>query len=346
MKVGVVGAPGYASAELVRLLAGHPELALHTVAGRSAAGQATGDVFPHLAGMAGLPEVVASPELDALDGCELVFLATPAESSAALAPTLSERGATVVDLSGAFRLDAATYAEWYGAEHPTPQLAPAPYGLPEWFRDDLAGAGLVAVPGCYATAAVLACAPLFASGLIEPASVAVAGLSGTSGAGRKLREDLHGTHAMGNAAAYGAPGHRHTPEIEGACAAVAGGAEPTPITFTPHLLPTARGLVCTATAALQAHASEQQVQEAFAKAYDPEPFVTVLGEGAWPATTHVCGGNAAHVGLAVDHRTGRVTASCALDNLVKGAAGQALQAANVALGLPEETALSPAGVYP
>lgn len=333
MDVGIVGGSGYGGAELLRLLAAHPTLKVTTIAAHSAAGRDLSEVFPHL-GMAG---ALVPAEAANLDGCDLVFLATPHEASLDLAPALAAQGATVVDLSGAFRLDPDTFAQWYAMPHTAPELAPAAYGLPELFRDRLAGAKLIAAPGCYPTAALLALAPL--AGLVGPATVVVNGMSGTSGAGKGLRDDLHASHAMGSVAPYAAPKHRHTPEIERYWCADA-----PPISFTPHLVPMSRGLICTVTAQLTD--PDADVRAAYAAAYADEPFVTLLADGVWPATAHVLGGNAAHLGVAVDARTGRVTAACAIDNLVKGAAGQAIQAANVALGLPEAAGLSAMGVYP
>jgi N-acetyl-gamma-glutamyl-phosphate reductase len=329
VEVAVVGGSGYAGGELLRLLAGHPSLKVTTVAGQRSAGRALSEAFPHL----GLDGRVVPAEPEALAGSEVVFLATPPEASLALAPALTRGGATVVDLSAAFRLDADTFAEAYGEPHTAPELAPAPYGLPELFRARLPGAPLVAVPGCYPTAALLALAPL--RGLVDPASVVVTGLSGTSGAGAGLREDLHASHAMGNVAPYGAPRHRHTWEIEAVWGA--------PVTFTPHLVPMPRGLLCTVTADL---VEDANVHDAYADAYGGEAFVTVLPPGTWPATAHVLGANTAHIGAAVDPRARRVTAACAIDNLTKGAAGQAIQAANVAVGLPEGAGLPTAAVYP
>jgi N-acetyl-gamma-glutamyl-phosphate reductase len=345
MDVGIVGGSGYGGAELLRLLAGHPALSVRTVAAGSAAGRDLGEVFPHL----GLTGTLAPSTPDALDGCDVVFLATPHAVSLELAPPLRDRGTTVVDLSGAFRLAPDVFEAWYDLDHTAPTLSPAPYGLPELTRERLVGAGLVAGPGCYPTAALLALAPL--AGLVDPASVSIAGMSGTSGAGRGLREDLHVSHAIGNTGAYGAPRHRHTPEIEAQWAALTG--VEAPLSFTPHLVPQVRGMVVTLTATLTAGpdggaapARAAAVREAYADRYADEPFVTLLPEGAWPQSAHVLGANTAHVGVAVDPRTGRVTASCAIDNLTKGAAGQAVQAANVALGLPEAAGLPTMAVYP
>jgi N-acetyl-gamma-glutamyl-phosphate reductase len=336
--VGVVGGSGYGGAELLRLLAGHPSFKIRTIGAGRSAGRDLAEVFPHL-GMSG-PLAPAHPE--AFEGCDVVFLATPDEVSLELAPALSGGVGLVVDLSAAFRLDAGVYERTYARPHTAAALTPAPYGLPELFRDGLPGRTLVAGPGCYPTAALLALAPL--AGLVDPASVVIAGLSGTSGAGRGLRDDLHASHAVGNVSVYGAPSHRHTPEIEAGWAALAALDEVAPVTFTPHLVPLSRGLHCTVTAMLCDPAAD--VRAACLDRYDAEPFVTVLPPGVWPSTTHLRGGNAAHVGAAVDGRTGRVTVACAIDNLGKGAAGQAIQAANAVLGLPETSGLPIAGVYP
>jgi len=339
VKAGVVGGSGFAGGELLRLLGGHPDLAVTVVAGRSTAGRDLGAVFPQL----GLDGIVAPAEPDALAGCEVVFLATPADVSLTLVPPLAAAGSCVVDLSGAYRLPASALRDFYGLDR-APDDPPAVYGLPEVFRADLPGAPLVAAPGCYPTAALLALVP--AAPLVDPASITVAGLSGTSGAGRALRDDLHASHAMGNVAAYGAPAHRHAPEIEVHLAAAAGWAAPVPVTFVPHLVPMPRGLVCTVTAALRDDVDAGSVREAYAERYADEPFVALVEQGAWPATAHVLGANTARVGVAVDERTRRLVASCAIDNLGKGAAGQAVQAANVALGLGEVTGLPTAAVYP
>ena len=336
--VGVAGASGYGGAELLRLLSVHPAFDVKVVAGGSTAGRALDEVFPHLASA---QQLVASDPAS-FEGCDLVFLATPHELSLELAPALVTNGTKVVDLSGAFRLDARAFEQWYGMPHPHPQLAPAVYGLPELFADDLAGTDLVANPGCYPTAALLALAPLL--DLVEPDSVHIAGLSGTSGAGKGLRDELHFAHAAENVAAYGAPSHRHTPEIEQAWARLTG--TDAPVTFTPHLVPMPRGLLCTVTAQLRADVAGDDVRPAYDKRYADAPFVRLVADGAWPSTTHLRGSNAAAVGVAVDARTNRVTASCAIDNLGKGAAGQAVQNANLLFGYPQEAGLPAVGIYP
>lgn len=336
--VGVAGASGYGGAELLRILGGHPRFEVAAVAGGSSAGRTVRDVFGHLASEA----VLAPTKPDSFAGCELVFLATPHELSLSLAPALLGRGIRVVDLSGAFRLPAEVFERWYATSHPAPQLAPAVYGLPELFGDDIPGQLLVANPGCYPTAALLALGPL--RDLVEADSVTIAGMSGTSGAGKGPREELHFSHAAANVAAYAAPAHRHTPEIEQAWGRLTGTAAP--VTFTPHLVPMPRGLLCTVTATLRPGVDAGEVRRNVEKAYAAETFVTVTPEGVWPSTTYLRGSNAAAVGVAVDARTWRVTASCAIDNLGKGAAGQAIQNANLLLGLPAATGLSAEGVYP
>ena len=336
--VGVAGASGYGGGELLRILDGHPGFEAVVVAGGTSAGRTVRDVFPHLHSDA----VLAPSQPQSFAGCEVVFLATPHELSLELAPELLAGGARVVDLSGAFRLPAAVFEQWYGMAHPAPDLAPAAYGLPELFGDDLAGQSLVANPGCYPTAALLALAPL--RDLVEPDSVTIAGMSGTSGAGKGLRNELHISHAAANVAAYAAPAHRHTPEIEQAWGRLTGA--PAPVTFTPHLVPMPRGLLCTVTAALRPGVDAVEVRRSAEKAYAAEPFVTLTADGTWPSTTYLRGSNSATVGLAVDVRTGRVTASCAIDNLGKGAAAQAVQNANLLTGLPATAGLSTGGMYP
>ena len=338
VSVAVVGASGYGGAELIRILSGHPGFDVTVMTGGRAAGSDLDDVFPHL----GMSAQLAPSTPDAVAGCELVFLATPHEASLELAPQLVAAGQRVIDLSGAFRLDAAPFGEWYGMTHPAPDLAPAVYGLPELFEANIAGADLVANPGCYPTASLLALAPL--AGLVEPASVHITGLSGTSGAGKGMREELHFTHASSNVAAYGAPRHRHTPEIEQAWERLTGVAAA--VTFVPHLVPMPRGLLATVTATLLDHVEASDAADALAKTYDGQPFVRVLPAGRWPSTTHLRGGNGATVGMACDSRTGRVTVCCAIDNLGKGAAGQAVQNANLMFGLPATTGLTAMGIYP
>jgi N-acetyl-gamma-glutamyl-phosphate reductase len=260
-----------------------------------------------------------------------------------LGATLADAGTRVVDLSAAFRLDAEGFATWYGEPHPRPDLTPAVYGLTEHTRDAVAGATLVANPGCYPTATLLGLLPLV--DLVDPATVVVDAKSGTSGAGRGATDTLHASHVHGNLTPYGAPAHRHTGEVEAGLVRL-GGASPAPVSFTPHLLPVARGLLATCYATLVDGAGADDVAAALHDAYDTEPFVHVLPAGTFPGIKQVVGSNACHLSAVVDPRTRRVVVTSVIDNLGKGAAGQALQNLNLLLGLDETAGLSAIGVYP
>jgi N-acetyl-gamma-glutamyl-phosphate reductase len=345
--VGIVGASGFGGTELLRLLARHPAARVVLRAAASQAGRRVEELAPNV------PPALAGTgftavDLDALTRMDLVFLGTPDEVSLELAPALLAAGVRVVDLSGAFRLTAAEFEQWYGRPHRAPEFAldgptPAVYGLTEFDRDAIAAAALVANPGCYPTATLLGLLPL--QGLIEPEGTVVSGLSGVSGAGRSTREDLQAAIVHGDVVAYGAPAHRHTAEIERRLAGGAGG-RPVALSFTPHLMPIARGLLATISARLQPGVGQGEVDEALAAAYQDEPFVHVLPAGAFPRTKAVHGSNACQLSAVVDARTERVLITSAIDNLGKGAAGQALQNANLMLGVEETAGLDAIGVYP
>jgi len=339
MKAGIVGASGYTGAELLRLLAGHPSFEVALVTARSHAGEAVGEHTPSLAGAyPGLVYEANDPER--LDGLDLLFCALPHGESQRIVPELRGRVGLVVDLAADFRLkDASLYPRWYGEEHAAPELlAEAVYGLPELFRDGLAGATLVAAAGCYPTAAGLALAPLVRGGLVELTGIIVDAASGVSGAGRGLKESLHFGTVDEDFVAYALLTHRHTPEMEQIL-----GSE---LLFTPHLAPMVRGILatCYSRPAAGRTLPTAAVMDALHEAYDDEPFVVVTDSP--PSTKAAAGSNAAHVTARVDPRTGWVLTLCALDNLVKGASGQAIQCANAALGLPETTGLPAAGMYP
>ena len=342
MKVGVVGASGYTGAELLRLLAVHPEFEVAVVTAHSHAGEAVGVHTPSLA--AAYPGMAYERQDPAhLDGLDVVFCALPHGESQRIVPDLRGRVGAVVDLAADFRLrDAGLYPDWYGEPHAAPELLDdAVYGLPELFREHLAGASLVAAAGCYPTAAGLALAPLVRAGLVATEGIVVDAASGVSGAGRGLKESLHFGTVDEDFVAYGLLRHRHTPEIQQIL-----GAE---VLFTPHLAPMVRGILATCYSRPAAGASAkalttESVQAALHDAYDDEPFVVVTD--APPSTKATSGSNVAHVTARVDDRTGWVITLCALDNLVKGASGQAIQCANAALGLPETTGLPLAGLYP
>ncbi|SRR5579875_359051 len=404
IRIGVAGASGYAGGELLRLVSVHPDLELAVATADSTAGRPIGDVHPHLAGDARLAELALAPHsaLESADA-DLVFLALPAGQSAALAARLPGE-AKVVDLGPDFRLaDPAAWARHYGGAHAGRWVT----GLPELpgARAAIGSAPRVAAPGCYATAAILALAPLAAAGLITVEDLVVVAFSGTSGAGRSLRADLLASEVMGSASAYQAGGvHRHTPEIEQALDEVVAGArardgqvpgsrageDPAPgaragqgrsgeapggtaraagasghppcrarVSFTPVLAPMSRGILATCTARLAepgtgglpgaggpAVPDTAALRFALAAAYAGEPFVRLLPEGRWPSSGAVAGSNAVHLQAAADARSGRAIVVSAIDNLVKGAAGQAIQVANLMLGLPEDAGLTTIGVAP
>lgn len=343
-KVAVIGASGYTGVELLRLLAGHPAVKVTCVTSRQQAGQSLAEGFPSLAGVYDLTFEALEPA--ALAGrADLVFTAVPHQAAMAMVPELLAAGCKVVDLSADYRLhDAAVYAQWYET-HQTPELlAEAVYGLPELYREEVRPARLVANPGCYPTSIALALTPLLRAGLVDPATLIVDSKSGTSGAGRAAKVDSLYCEVNEGFKAYGLPRHRHTPEIEQTLSDVAG--HKVTITFTPHLLPVNRGILSTCYATLAADVSLSQLLELYREEYAGERFVRVLPEGRLPNISQVRGSNFCDIGLAVDPRTRRVIALAAIDNLVKGAAGQALQNMNLMLGLEEGLGLGGAGLFP
>jgi N-acetyl-gamma-glutamyl-phosphate reductase len=346
-KVAVAGASGYAGGELLRLLAGHPGLEIGPVTAHGNVGTSVTEVLPQLTGHPGLRDRVFVPAEPALLAeADLIFTALPHGESGKLAADLPA-GLKIVDLAADFRLaDAESWARYY----PTPHAGHWTYGLPELpgARDAIRASAMVAAPGCYATASILALSPLLAAGLVEPSDIVIVAASGTSGAGRSPRPDLLASEVMGSMSAYAAGGtHRHTPEIEQALSSGrSGAAAPVTISFTPSLAPMPRGILATCTARLASAQAGSQLREALTAVYDSEPFVHVLPEGRWPSTGPTLGSNAAHLQVAADPHAGRAVVVCALDNLAKGAAGQAIQVANLMLGLPEASGLTAYGVAP
>ncbi|MFI7302483.1 N-acetyl-gamma-glutamyl-phosphate reductase [Micromonospora aurantiaca] len=331
IRVAVAGASGYAGGELLRLLAGHPEFELIAATAHSQAGQPVTAVHPHLAG---LDLVFAATEPVTLADADLVFLALPHGQSAALAAALPDT-VKVVDLGADHRLrDAGAWSRYYGGEH----AGAWTYGLPELpgQRAEIAAASRVASTGCYAVATTLALAPLIAAGAVRPDDVVVVAASGTSGAGRAAKAHLLGSEVMGDLTPYKVGAHQHVPEIEQATGA-------TGMSFTPVLAPMPRGILATVTAVPTGDADPRAV---LAGAYADAPFVHVLPEGAWPHTAATAGSNSCHLQATVDVDSGRVIVVSAIDNLGKGAAGQAVQNANLMVGLPETTGLSVFGVAP
>jgi N-acetyl-gamma-glutamyl-phosphate reductase len=342
LRVGVVGASGYTGAELLRVLARHSGLDLATATSREFAGRDIASVYPNLVAYAGRPY----DELDvsALEDLDLVFLALPHGASMSIGAHLASAGTRVVDLSADFRLaDASAYPEWFGGPHTAPEwLGKWAYGLPELHREEIKGHQMVANPGCYPTAALLALAPLAGAGLIEPEGIVISAASGVSGAGRGVTPGVHFSHVDANFKAYAVTGHKHTPEIEQGLSAMLGA--DVRVTFVPHLLPMPRGLLATCSARLAAGVDAAAVAAAPAERFAGEPFVRVTAEP--PETKYTAGSNLCLVWASADARTGRAIAIAAIDNLGKGAAGQAIQNANLMLGLPETLGLPAEGIYP
>ena len=351
IRVGIVGATGYVGGELIRLLAAHPHVELVGLTGRERRGDPVGGVHPHLATTDLFLESELAVDVDA------VFLALPHGTAARLVPDLLTRGITVIDQGPDFRLRApADYPRWYGFEHPHPELLDrAVYGLPELHRTALmasavdrasGSAALVGSPGCYPTATLLALAPLARAGLI--ADLVVDAKSGVSGAGREAKAEMLYAEVNESVKAYGVTGHRHAAEMEqelGALAAGTAAAEAVrAVDFLPHLIPMTRGILSACHVRPTRPVTQAELDELYAAAYGTEPFVTVVG--APPSTGHVLGSNHARVFVRADDRTGRVLALGAIDNLVKGAAGQGVQALNLVFGLPETAGLEALPIAP
>ena len=342
-RVGIINVTGYAGVELARILCQHPEVQLTSVTGRSATGQSLDDFFPHLKS-AGLTIEARLGEVD------LAFSAMPHKESAQEIMPLIEKGLKVVDISADFRLkNPDDYTQWYGFTHPAPELlAEAVYGLPELYRPQVKAAQLVANPGCYPTGAILALAPAVKEGLIAP-DIIIDSKSGISGAGRSLNLTTHYAEANEDTAAYALGGHRHLPEITQELELL-GPDSSLAITFIPHLVPMTRGILTTAYAPLVAgkiadgKKGEEELLNLYRNFYKDEPFIKVVA--ASPHTKHTWGSNYCLIHPTIDHRTGRLIAISAIDNLVKGAAGQAVQDMNLMLGLPETTGLESLAVYP
>lgn len=337
MRAAILGASGYAGAELLRLCAAHPDIEVVVAAGEGQAGEPIASLYPSLGPAYGEACFDAMEDWPAR-AADLVFLALPHGHSQDLVGEMDTSGATVVDLAADFRLrDAASYERWYGSPHRAPDaIGDFVYGLPELDRLGLARARRIAVAGCYPTAASLALAPLARAGAIETEGVVVDAASGVSGAGRALSHRLHFATANENFVAYSLLDHRHTPEIEQATGCQ--------VLFTPHLAPMTRGILATCYARPTGVTTTDDLLHMLEKTYREEPFV-VVSESP-PSTKATWGSNSAHLTARFDERTGWVVALCALDNLVKGAAGQAVQCANLALGLPETSGLAATGVNP
>lgn len=338
VKVAIVGASGYSGQELVRLLLAHPAAELAGVTSRQFEGRSLAEVFPRFRGCPGAELVFVASTVEAIvaTGAAVVLLALPHGLAAEFGGPLLGAGLRVIDLSADFRIhDPATFAEFYGGAHPAPALLPeAVYGLPERHRAAIATARLVAAPGCYPTSILLPLGPLLRRGWLEPGSIVINSLSGVSGAGRKAEIEYSFVECHESARAYGLPKHRHLAEIEQELSLAAG--EPMTVQFSPHLIPLNRGMLSTICAVPRAGA---EVGAAWLEDYGAEPFVRLRGDAAFVDTKEVAGTNFCDLAWRLDPRTGRVILLSALDNLLKGAAGQAVQCLNLLCGWPETSGL-------
>ena len=345
-RVAVLGASGFAGGELIRLLDAHSSAEVTFLGAHGSAGKTLEEVHPHLASLSlGSEALLASIPAEIAQVADTVFCSLPHGASAELAPSLLEAGLKVIDLAGDFCLPASAYPDWYGFEHPAPDwLAKAVYGLPELFGDQLLGAQLVANPGCFPTSVILGLAPLLSAGLVEPGPIHVDGKTGLSGSGRAQSESSLYTASEESVRPYRVPRHQHTPEMERGLE-LATGFTPS-ILFVPHLVPAVRGVVTTSYAPLAIGVTTEALTSCLVDAYAGRPFVRVMPAGEMVDSKRTRGSNVVELQAVADSRTGTAVVVGALDNLVKGAAGQAIQNLNLILGLDEATALPTVAVYP
>lgn len=344
--VGIVGASGYGGVQLVRLLMDHPEVEVVYLGGESSAGKTFADLYPHLGSVVQLNIEAVDPEVIA-SRCEVVFLSLPNGLACDIAPKLIEKGCKVLDLSADYRFsELKTYTTWYGTERSDRTIAKtAVYGLPELYRDRIAETNLIGCPGCYPTASLLALAPLLKQGLIIPETAIIDAKSGTSGGGRQGKINLLLAEADNSLAAYNVARHRHTPEIEQICSDLAG--HEVTVQFTPHLIPMVRGILATVYATLRDPGLvRDDLITIYTAFYRNSPWVKICNSGTYPQTKWACGSNSCYIGIEVDPRTRRVIVMSAIDNLIKGQAGQAIQCMNIMMGWDETLGLPKVGFYP
>ncbi len=345
LKIAIVGASGYTGLELIRLLDRHPQIEISCVTSEQSAGKRISDTFPTLRGRCDLVLEPLDPTAIAAKA-DMIFTALPHQAAMKVVPDFLAAGKKVVDLSADYRLhDPEVYAAWY-EPHLNPDLLPeAVFGLPELRRDLIRQARLVANPGCYPTSVILGLKPLLDNGLIDPATIIADSKSGTSGAGRSAKVDSLYCEVNDSFKAYGVGGvHRHTPEIEQELSLLAG--KPVTITFTPHLVPMDRGILSTIYATPTKAVSTDELVALYADTYQDEPFVRPLPKGQFPSTAFVRGSNFCDIGITLDSRTNRIVVVSAIDNLVKGASGQAIQNMNLVCGFPETTGLEGLAIFP
>lgn len=343
IKTAVLGATGYAGIELVRILSSHPEADIRVLGSQSFDGQPISEVYKNFAHVLELE--CEKLDLDKVSECDVAFTALPHGASKDVIPSLIDRGLKVIDLSGDFRYDdVKVYEEWYGQKHSSPELlAESVYGLPELYRDRIKDARLIGNPGCYTTCSILGAYPLLKSGLGSSENVIVDAKSGVTGAGRGLALAYHFCECTENTKAYKVATHRHTSEIEQELSKAAG--REVIISFTPHLIPQKRGILSTIYINLNKECTTEELVELYKDFYKGEYFIRVKEAGELPETKHVAGSNFVDIGIVADPRTKRAVIVSALDNIYKGAAGQAVQNMNLMLGLDEKTGIANAGFY-
>ncbi|MCG8498956.1 MAG: N-acetyl-gamma-glutamyl-phosphate reductase [Firmicutes bacterium] len=344
VKIGILGATGYAGIELVRILSQHPQVEIVSVTSQSYAGQKISDIYPHLRGLCDM--TCEKPDVEKISRqCDLVFTALPHGVSKTIVPQLAAHNLKVIDLSGDFRYnDTTVYEKWYGTPHTDPALLEkAVYGLPELHRAQIAKASLIGNPGCYTTCSILPLVPLLANQMIHRDNIIIDAKSGVSGAGRSTALPYHFCECTENMKAYKIAAHRHTSEIEQELSEVAG--EQMMLSFTPHLVPMKRGIITTAYANLKQKCTTASLLDMYKQYYQDEYFIRIHPEGKLPETKYVAGSNFIDIGMVVDERLNRVVVVAALDNIIKGAAGQAVQNMNILLGIDEKTGLAAPGMY-
>lgn len=344
LKVAIVGASGYTGVELIRLLSNHPGVEITAVTSEQSAGKKISIIFPSLTNI--FDNILEPLDADVIaKKADLIFTALPHQKAMDVVPEFLKKGKKVIDLSADFRIkDHATYGAWY-EEHKAPELLKeAVYGLPELYREEIKKARLIANPGCYPTSAILALAPLLKNKYIDPSTIIIDSKSGVSGAGRSASLDTHFTETNEGFKAYKVAEHRHTPEIEQELSLLAH--SPVIVSFTPHLLPVNRGILSTVYASLKKDADEDSIFGIYNEFYGNEYFVRVYQKGSFPNINNVRGSNFCDIGIRLDKRTGRVVIISAIDNLVKGASGQAVQNMNIMYGFPEDTALKGIAFFP
>jgi N-acetyl-gamma-glutamyl-phosphate reductase len=344
LKVAVVGASGYTGVELLRILSGHPEVAVTCVTSERSAGKTVAEIFPSVRDR--YTQVLEKLEpMQVCEKADFIFTALPHQAAMLVVPSFLEKGKKVVDLSADYRFhDPALYGAWYQPHMNPDLLAKSVYGLPELHRKAIAGSDLVGNPGCYPTSIILGLAPLLKKGLLDISTIIADSKSAVSGAGRGAKVDTLFCEVNEGFKAYGIASHRHTPEIEQELSFLAGA--PVTISFTPHLVPMDRGILSTLYATLTKETSVKELLSLYQKFYRNEGFVRILPEGVYPSTLYVRGSNFCDIGLTIDKRTGRVIVVSAIDNLVKGASGQAVQNMNIMNGFPENLGLDALPLFP